>query len=85
MEPCRQASAMASCAVRLEHSVELHDLLAQLVIARLLAEAGQSLGHMLLVPPSCARRRAWEGASPAAEKHNVCGSSWSRRGCGGAA
>ena len=62
----------------------LHDLLAKLVIAGLLAETGQRLSHVLrfhfLAPGGCG-----EGARPAAEKHNVCGSSWSSRGCGGAA
>ena len=36
-------------------------------------------------PPSCATAAALEGARPAAEKHNVCGSSCSSRGSGGAA
>ena len=62
---------------------EIHDLLAQLVITSLLAEAGQSL-----VTCSCSTfcaAAALEGARPAAEKHNVCGSSCSSRGAGGAA
>src|SRR5262249_31635273 len=31
-QPCRQAAAMAICAVRLEHSVTVHDLLAKLIV-----------------------------------------------------
>ena len=84
MEPCRQASAMASCAVRLEHSVS-----SMTCWRSWLYRACRPRSVRALVTWSCSTflrvTAAWEGARPAAEKHNVCGSSWSNRGSGGAA
>ena len=75
IEPCWQASAIASCAVRLEQSASVHDLLAQLVIASLLSQTGQRLGHMLAVPPFSRGERLPGGAPSGGENHSVCGSS----------